>query len=84
MMTKQQIEIYRLIQELGGVASKAQIVKVLQRGYYHNASKHVGDRLSRMVNSGYLTRPKKGWYSSSSTEGKRGIVEYQGTLDLGL
>lgn len=31
--------------------------------YYHNAEKHFGDILSRMVNSGLLKREKKGFYS---------------------
>ena len=58
-MTKEQREILSVMQKSGGTATKAQIVDNLD-WYYHNGEKHIGGRLSRMVNSGLLVRVKPG------------------------
>lgn len=40
--------------------TKKEAVKLIGHHYYHNASKYVGEILSRMVNAGTLTRIKQG------------------------
>lgn len=40
--------------------TKKEAVSLIDRWYYCNADKHVGDVLSRMVNSGLLTRESPG------------------------
>jgi hypothetical protein len=55
-MTLEQKEIVAILQQHGGEATKAQVVKAIGGDYYRNAAKHVGDRLSRMVNAGLLVR----------------------------
>jgi len=42
--------------------TKKQAVELIGNTYYHNASKHVGDVLSRMVNSKLLKRIKNGLF----------------------
>ena len=46
--------------------TKKQVVKALGYTYYANASKHLGDILSRMVNSGLLHRLKPGIFKLKS------------------
>lgn len=43
--------------------TKRKAVELIGGDYYHNADKHVGDVLSRMVNSGLLKRIKNGVYA---------------------
>jgi hypothetical protein len=47
-----------------GLVSKKQMMEDLrvEYWYYHNAAKHFGDILSRMVNSGFIQREKKGYF----------------------
>jgi hypothetical protein len=48
---------------VGGTFTKSEAVKEFGPKYYGNSgSKHVGDRLSRMVNAGLLEREAKGRY----------------------
>jgi len=42
--------------------TKKEAVELIGHTYYHNASFHVGNVLSRLVNSGRLQRVKKGVY----------------------
>lgn len=58
-MTKEQREILSVMQKSGGTATKAEIVAELDC-YFCNGEKHIGGRLSRMVNSGLLVRVKPG------------------------
>lgn len=62
-MTPEQKEIVAILQQHGGEATKAQVVKAIGGGYYANGAKHVGDRLSRMVNAGILVRVKPGVFT---------------------
>jgi len=72
-MTPEQKEILQLLHQNGGTLTKKQVVDSLDC-YYHNGAKHIGDRLSRMVNAGMLKRVKPGVFEAGS--GKRaGPVE---------
>lgn len=42
--------------------SKKEAVELLKHYYYYNASKHVGDILTRMVRKGILKRVRRGVY----------------------
>lgn len=53
-MTKEQAEIIRFAQSRGGYFTKQEAAKEFP--YYYNTEKHIGDRLSRMVNAGLLER----------------------------
>lgn len=59
-MTPEQKQIIAIFQANGGEATKTQVVKEIGINYYCNGDKHVGQRLSRMVNAGLLIRVKPG------------------------
>lgn len=42
--------------------SKGEIIARGKIGYYHGVLNHVGQTLTRMINNGLLTRPKRGYY----------------------
>jgi len=83
-MGNKQIVLFRTIQELGGTATKGQIVEAHRSKYFCNASHHIGAVLSRMVNSGFLIRPRRGVYSIASAAGRtRGrMANCEGTLRI--
>lgn len=61
--TPKQLEILRLFEgDKNKLLKKFEITKEVGGIYYYNEAKHVGDRLSRMVKSGFLIRPKMGVY----------------------
>lgn len=62
-MTAKQKEIVAILQQHGGEVSKSQVVKAIGGDYYANGEKHVGDRLSRMVNAGILVRVRPGVFT---------------------
>jgi predicted transcriptional regulator of viral defense system len=64
-MTPDQRKIINFIYAKG-TATKADIVALDGGQYYCNANKHIGDRLSRMVNSGMLERVKPGVFRIGS------------------
>lgn len=59
-MTTEQKEILTWAHSVGGCFTKQEAVK--QFPYYHNTEKHLGDRLSRMVDAGLLERTAPGKY----------------------
>lgn len=59
-MTPEQKEIIQFAHRQGGYFTKKEAVK--QFPYYHNTEKHIGDRLSRMVDAGLLERIAPGKY----------------------
>lgn len=61
-MTDEQKEILDFARRLGGYFTKQEAVKAFGGRYYNNEEKHVGDRLSRMVNAGLLERTAPGKY----------------------
>ena len=60
-LTTKQLQIMQHIEKYGSITKK-EAVTILGRHYYYNASKHVGELLSRMVKSGHITREKRGTY----------------------
>lgn len=60
--TEKQLAIIRFISAKKEAQTKQQILDEFGHWYYYNASKHIGDVLSRMVTSGFLHRPKRGVY----------------------
>jgi len=74
-LTKHQRSIIRYIGDKE--VSKKDIVTKYRHWYYHNASFHIGNVLSRMVNSDKLIRVRKGYYKNL-TEPKKS----QNQLDL--
>lgn len=72
-MTAEQKEILALLHQHGGTLTKKQVVDSLD-GYFCNGAKHIGDRLSRMVDAGLLKRVKVGVFEAGSGK-KAGTVE---------
>lgn len=81
-MTPEQKEIMAILQAKGGEVTKAQVVEAIGRNYYCHGEKHVGDRLSRMVNAGMLIRVKPGVFKLGKGEKSKPttIAEGQQTL----
>lgn len=59
-MTPEQREIIQWAQSVGGRFTKKEAVDRFGNDYYRNGDKHVGDRLSRLVNCGLLEREAPG------------------------
>lgn len=59
-MTPEQKKIMAFAQSKGGTFTKSELVEAMGRKYYCNGDKHLGDRLSRMVNANLLKRVKPG------------------------
>ena len=59
-MTPEQKEIMAFAQKNGGEFTKKQLVDAMGGNYYCHGDKHLGDRLSRMVNARLLERVKPG------------------------
>jgi len=59
-----------------GDVSKSKMMEEMgiDNWYYCNSEKHFGDILSRMVNSGFITRVKKGVYKLNETQTSRSYV----------
>lgn len=61
-MTKDQAEIIRWAQSVGGYFTKREAVLQFGGKYFRHPEKYVGDRLSRMVDAGLLERTAPGKY----------------------
>ena len=81
-MTPEQKEIMAILQANGGEVTKAKVVEAIGGNYYCYGDKHIGDRLSRMVNAGMLIRVKPGVFKlGTGTRSKpKTIAEGQQTL----
>jgi len=79
-MTTDQRTIYNFVLSKG-TATKAEISKIADH-YYCNGEKHVGDRLSRMVNAGFLIRVKKGVYKCGVGKKSRPAAEIKNQTTL--
>ena len=75
-MTVKQTAIVHLLREKKEPIRKSELLDHFGGWYYHNAPKHLGDLLSRMVKSGLLHRPKRGYYAL----GNNATASNQGTL----
>ena len=61
-MSAKQQQILNKIREKGEPMTKQDLLIHFGHWYFRNEAKHLGDVLSRMVNSGLLCRPKRGYY----------------------
>lgn len=78
-MTDKQKIIFDFVRENGSITKKTAVDKI-GGSYFINASKHVGDVLSRMVKSGLLKRVKNGVFELGVRTNKNTVNENQ--LDL--
>lgn len=62
-------------------ATSDEIYKNVRFGYYHNASKHLSDLLSRMVKQGFITRVSKGVFKLG---GRKQVLENKNQLSIEL
>jgi len=65
-MTHEQKQIMAFARQKGCAFTKAEIVEAIGKEYYCNGDKHLGDRLSRMVNANLLNRVKPGVFEIST------------------
>jgi len=81
-MTPEQREIITILQANNGEVTKAQVVEAIGGNYYCHGDKHIGDRLSRMVNAGMLIRVKPGVFTlgTGKKNNPSSIAEGQTTL----
>lgn len=77
MPTQKQKAIILYLQT--GEKEKSQIVNKFHRWYYHNAYKHIGDVLSRIVESNLIIRKKRGVYALPEVQ-KEGNIPNQISL----
>ena len=75
-LTPKQKQIVEFANSNNRQITKKQAVDLIGGCYYCNESKHVGDVLSRMVNSGLLKRLKNGHFqiSEKKTETVKNII----------
>lgn len=69
--------ILEYLYNAGTPVKKEDIVERFDSFYYCNSSKHIGDMLSRLVNSGQVSRVKNGWYQFAnwySSKNRQSIV----------
>lgn len=77
-MTPKQKKIMAFAQSKGGTFTKAEIVEAMGRDYYCHGDKHLGQRLSAMVNANLLKRISPGVFEIST-----GKKSKPSTLDKG-
>ena len=75
-MTEYQKKIFKYTLENKQI-TKIKAVELIGNRYYCNASKHVGDVLSRMVNLGLLKRVKNGLFECGNKTNKNHQPENQ-------
>jgi len=80
-MTTDQRAIYNFVRSKGE-ATKAEIFAFTGDPYYCNGEKYIGDRLSRMVNAGFLIRVKKGVYKCGIGKKSRPVAAIENQLNL--
>ena len=71
-----------ILQANGGEVTKAQVVDAIGGNYYCNGDKHVGDRLSRMVNAGMLIRVKPGLFKIGTGKRSKSEIVAEGQTTL--
>lgn len=80
-MTPEQKEIMALVVHHGTITKK-QVVEALGKYYYCNGEKHVGDRLSRMVNANLLVRVKPGVFEVGTGKKSKPATIAKGQLSV--
>jgi hypothetical protein len=81
-MTPEQKKIMAFAQSKGGTFTKAEIVEAMGKKYYCNGDKHLGDRLSRMVNANILKRVKLGLFEISTGKKSKPSTIAEGQTEL--
>ena len=61
MNTDKQKEVLNYLMKVS-LANKKMIYENVSFSYYHNAMKHLGELLGRMIKNGTIRRVKVGWY----------------------
>lgn len=61
-MSKKQQQILSVLREQKAAMTKSELLEHFGTWYHHNAAKHLGDVLGRMVEVGLIYRPKRGYY----------------------
>ena len=66
-MTEKQRIIFNFVRDQKGPVKKSDLTKKFgRRWYFANASKNLGDVLTRMVNQNWLVRVKPGYYEAGT------------------
>ncbi len=74
-MGQKQIEILAWAKSVGGFFTKKECVEHFKGEYYHNAQKHIGDRITRLIHCGLLIRVQPGKYKlSKGTKAKPSTI----------
>lgn len=81
-MTPEQKKIMAFAQSKGGTFTKSEIVDAMGKKYYCNGDKHLGDRLSRMVNANLLKRVKPGVFEISTGKKSKPSIISEGQTEL--
>lgn len=79
-ITDRQRQIMKFIREHNGEAVKlSEIIEKFKHWYYCNARKHISDIMYRMIKSGKLVKPDRGYYKINEepiwTDGKDNPVD---------
>lgn len=61
-MSSKQQQILSVLRRKGEAMTKQELLEHFGHWYHHNAQKHLGEVLGRMVGSGLIYRPKRGYY----------------------
>lgn len=81
-MTHQQKAIIAMCQANGGDLTKKQVVEQYGHEYYANGAFHIGNILSRMVNSGMLIRVKRGVFKLGKGKKSKPSTIAEGQTEL--
>ncbi len=73
MISEKQKSILEHITQNGSITKK-KAVELIGHNYYHNASKYVGEVLSRMVNRKLIKRIKPGLFERGDLSGEKDEV----------
>lgn len=75
-INKQQ-EIIDFAKNNGDTISTSQAIKLLEKYYYSNADKYIGEILKRMVNNAKLIKTHRGIYKINKTGSKELTLKIQ-------
>jgi len=81
-MTPKQKKIMAFAQSKGGTFTKSEIVEAMGGSYYCHGDKHIGQRLSVMVNSNLLKRVKPGVFEISTGKKNKPSTIAKGQIEL--
>lgn len=81
-MTPKQKKIIAFAQSKGGTFTKSEIVEAMGGNYYCHGDKHIGQRLSVMVNANLLKRVKPGVFEISTGKKSKPSTIAEGQTEL--